>query len=129
MNEKYLSSFYIDQKNDEYIPRETKQYSQIAYNFRVMVYACVEAYSITEDSSYASMAGEIASWFFENNLAEAQMYFPSSGICYDGINSQDAINKNSGAESTIEALLTLLAIEQNSMSKRALKKYLIQDIN
>ncbi len=129
MNENYLSSFSIAKKNDEYIPIEIKQYSQIAYNFRVMVYACIEAYNITKDSSYAIMAGEIASWFLGNNLAEAQMYFPSSGICYDGINSQNAINKNSGAESTIEALLTLLAIEQNSISKKALNKYLVQDTN
>jgi hypothetical protein len=129
MNENYLSSFYIDKKNDEYIPIEKKQYSQIAYNFRVMVYACIEAYNITKDSSYARMAGEIASWFLGNNIAEAQMYFPSSGICYDGINSQNAINKNSGAESTIEALLTLLAVEQNSISKKVLNKYLVQDSN
>jgi hypothetical protein len=129
MNENYLSSFYIDKKNDEYIPIETKQYSQIAYNFRVMIYACIEAYNITKDSSYASLAGKIASWFLGNNLAEAQMYFPSSGICYDGINSQSTINKNSGAESTIEALLTLLAIEQNSISKKALNKYHVQNTN
>ncbi|TDJ53510.1 MAG: sugar phosphotransferase [Ignavibacteria bacterium] len=127
MNENYLSSFYIDKKNDEYIPRKTKLFSQIAYNFRVMVYACIEAYNITKDSSYAIMAGEIASWFLGNNIAEAQMYFPSSGICYDGINSQNEINKNSGAESTIEALLTLLAIEQNNISRKALNKYLAQD--
>ncbi len=124
MNKNYLSSFYIDKKNDEYIPVETKQYSQIAYNFRVMVYACIEAYNITKDSSYASMAGEIATWFFGNNLAEAQMYFPSSGICYDGINSQNAINKNSGAESTIEALLTLLTLEQNQIAIHTLNKLL-----
>lgn len=124
MNENFLSSFYIDQKNDEYLARETKQYSQIAYNFRVMIYACVEAYNITEDSSYASMAGEIASWFFGNNIADAQMYFPSSGICYDGINSQNVINKNSGAESTIEALLTLLTLEQNQIAINTLNKVL-----
>jgi hypothetical protein len=129
VNVNFLCSFHIDQKNNEYIPIVTKQYSQIAYNFRVMVYACIEAYNITKDSSYASIAGEIACWFFGNNIAEAQMYFPSSGICYDGINSQNVINKNSGAESTIEALLTLLAIEQNSISKKALNKYLVQDTN
>jgi len=124
MNENYLSSFYIDKKNDKYIPKDTKQYSQIAYNFRVMVYGCVEAYNITKDSSYAIMAGEIASWFFGNNLADAQMYFPSSGICYDGINSQNAINKNSGAESTIEALLTFLTLEQNQIAINTLNKVL-----
>ena len=89
----------------------------------------MEAYNITKDSSYASIAGEIASWFLGNNITESQMYFPSSGICYDGINSQNTINKNSGAESTIEALLTLLAIEKNSISKKVLNKYLVQDTN
>ena len=124
MSENYLSSFYIDKRNDEYVSIETKQYSQIAYNFRVMVYACIEAYNITKDSSYASMAGEIASWFFGNNIAEAQMYFPLSGICYDGINSQNTINKNSGAESTIEALLILLTLEQNQIAINTLTKVL-----
>ncbi|MCH8326168.1 MAG: hypothetical protein IIB83_06370 [Bacteroidetes bacterium] len=124
MSENYLSSFYINKRNDEYVSIETKQYSQIAYNYRVMVYACIEAYNITKDSSYASMAGEIASWFFGNNIAEAQMYFPLSGICYDGINSQNTINKNSGAESTIEALLTLLTLEQNQIAINTLTKIL-----
>jgi len=94
-----------------------------------MVYATLEAYNITKDSAYATKAGEIASWFFGNNVAEEQMYFPSSGISYDGINSQNDINKNSGAESTIEALLTLIAVEQNSISKKILNKYLIRSIN
>ena len=57
------------------------------------------------------------------------MYNPSNGMNYDGIISKEKINMNSGAESTIEALLTLLAIEQNSISKKALKKYLVQNTN
>ena len=129
MNENYLSSFSIEKKDGEYIQTDTKQFSQIAYNIRVMVYATLKAYNITKDTTYAIKAGEIASWFFGNNIAEAQMYFPSSGISYDGINSQNDINKNSGAESTIEALLTLIAIEQNSISKKTISKYLAQDSN
>ena len=35
------------------------------------------------------------------------MYDPATGRCYDGINSPVDINRNSGAESTIEALLAL----------------------
>ena len=124
MNENYLSSFSIKKKNGEFIQTETKQFSQIAYSIRVMVYACLEAYNITKDSSFAIKAGKIASWFFGNNIAKAQMYFPSSGICYDGINSQNAINKNSGAESTIETLLTLLNLKQNQIGINALNKVL-----
>jgi len=128
MNENYLSSFSIKKKNGEFIQTDTKQFSQIAYDIRVMVYATLEAYNITKDSVYAIKAGEIASWFFGNNIAEAQMYFPSSGISYDGINSQSSINKNSGAESTIEALLTLIAVEQNRISKKVLKYKLRNNI-
>jgi hypothetical protein len=57
------------------------------------------------------------------------MYNPSNGITFDGIISEDEVNMNSGAESTIEALLSLLAIEQNSISKKALTKNLVQNSN
>jgi len=35
------------------------------------------------------------------------MYDPKTGRCYDGIVSKNNVNKNSGAESTIEALPSL----------------------
>ena len=41
------------------------------------------------------------------------MYNPHTGIFYDGIENENLINKNSGAESTIEGLLSLLKISQN----------------
>jgi hypothetical protein len=129
IGENYISSFEIENENNVFEFIKKNKFSQIAYNFRPMVFACIEAFNLTNDSVYVFKAIEIASWFFGNNIAEAQMYFNSSGICYDGINSQNTINKNSGAESTLEALLTLLAIEKNSISKKVLNKYLIQDTN
>jgi hypothetical protein len=48
------------------------------------------------------------------------MYHPENGRCYDGINADGSINLNSGAESTIEALLALLAIEQNPLARATL---------
>ncbi len=129
MNQNYLSSFSIKKKNGKFIQTDTKKFSQIAYDIRVMVYASIEAYNITKDSAYAIKAGKIASWFFGNNIAKAQMYFPLSGICYDGINSQNIINKNSGAESTIEALLALLAIEQNQIAVNTLNRVVVRKGN
>ncbi len=122
MNENYLSSFSIKRKNDEFIQTDAKQFPQIAYNIRVMVYASLEAYNITKDSAYAIKAGEIASWLLGINVASAQMYFPSSGICYDGINSRNDINKNSGAESTIEALMTIIKLNKNLIAMTSLTK-------
>jgi len=79
-----------------------------------MVYACLKAYDITKDSAYVIKAGKIAQWFLGKNSAGKQMYFTESGLCFDGIESENEVNKNSGAESTIEALLALSEIEKNS---------------
>ena len=45
------------------------------------------------------------------------MYNPADGICYDGINSGNEINLNSGAESTIEALLSMQMLEYYRITK------------
>jgi len=82
---------------------------------RPMIYACVEAYKITKDEKYINQADALACWFFGKNPAKVVMYNPKpdlrKGLVYDGINSADSWNKNSGAESTIEALLALLEIQ------------------
>lgn len=127
LNEKYFSNFSL-RLEDTIVTVEINKFSQIAYNIRPMVYACLEAYKITSDSLYAVQAADIASWFFMNNPADAQMYFLGTGIGYDGINSEDEINKNSGAESTIEALLTLQAIESNPIAKEKLLDFYNQHI-
>ena len=56
------------------------------------------------------MAQQLASWLAGNNPAGQQMYDPETGRCFDGIGTETEINRNSGAESTIEALLILQAI-------------------
>ena len=60
-------------------------------------------------SDYAGLA---ASWYFGNNMAGVQMYYPDTGLVYDGINGPVAfrVNQNSGAESTIEGLMSMIAI-------------------
>jgi hypothetical protein len=111
---KYISFFEVS-KTDNYLESSGEQiYSQIAYGIRPMVYAALEAFKITGEKKYAVLAAECGSWFFGINLQNEQMYFPETGICYDGM-SEDGINKNSGAESTIEALLALQEIEQNDI--------------
>jgi hypothetical protein len=48
------------------------------------------------------------------------MYDPATGRCFDGISDSTRINRNSGAESTIEALYTLLEIEQYPLARKYL---------
>ena len=46
-----------------------------------------------------------------------------TGICFDGLSASGNANLNSGAESTIEALLTMEKVETDPAIKAALIKY------
>jgi hypothetical protein len=112
----YLNSFSISKTDCKYELMNSNKFSQIAYNIRPMIYALIEAYKLTLDTTYAVQAGEIAKWFAGKNPAGEVMYNPHTGIFYDGVESENLINKNSGAESTIEGLLSLLKISQNQIA-------------
>ena len=87
-------------------------FDQIAYGVRPMSVGLIRLYEATGDSTYLAMAGLAASWLFGNNASGIEMYDASTGRCYDGIRDSVTVNKNAGAESTIEALSTLVELEQ-----------------
>jgi hypothetical protein len=116
----FLSYFKVKKNECRYEVVEANKYSQIAYVIRPMIFALLEAYNITSDSAYVIKAGKVAQWFIGRNPARSVMYNPHTGILYDGIESEKLINKNSGAESTIEGLLSLLRISLNPI---ALKEF------
>lgn len=118
VREGYISSYSVI-KNDDLIEIEnTNQFSQIAYNIRPMIYSLCEAYKISNDQKYLTLAVNINKWFFGDNPAKSLMYNSKSGVVFDGINSNEEVNMNSGAESTIEALLAMQRIlEYNSFIK------------
>jgi hypothetical protein len=107
-----LEHFFIRVDSGVISHYDKKQFSQIAYGRRPMVWASVKAYEMTTDQKYLDQALQLAAWFKGDNAAEAVMYDPQTGRGYDGINNATSINRNAGAESTIEALLTLQAIEK-----------------
>ena len=98
-------------------------YDQIAYGIRPMVFAAIEAYKVTGLAKYADIAGHLSAWFLGANDASQNMYSVTTGRGYDGLSSTTNINVNSGAESTIEALLTMERVESNPAVKAALDKY------
>jgi hypothetical protein len=84
---------------------------QIAYGVDMLVQGFSELSKVTHDKTYAKYAGIAASWFTGNNDAQFVMYDPNTGRGYDGLNGvTKKVNMNSGAESTIEALMALQAI-------------------
>lgn len=111
---------FVRVAHDSVRARQVIRFPQIAYDIRPMVMACLAAHRITGDAAYSRQAGEIAAWLLGRNPAEHAMYNPVTGRCFDGILGEDTINRNSGAESTIEALLTLLAVEEVPRARKAL---------
>lgn len=85
---------------------------QIAYGTNQIVLTYTSLYEATGDEQYARYAGLAGSWYFGNNMAGVQMYFPENGRVFDGINGPTAfrVNRNSGAESTIEGLMSMIAL-------------------
>lgn len=119
----FQSAFTINDSSGIIQIQSDTAYAQIAYGIEPMVFAAAEAYKETGQASYADMAGHLAAWFLGANAANAEMYSVSTGVCNDGISSPTSVNQNSGAESTIEALLTLERVEAYPAIDAALKKY------
>lgn len=120
----FKSSFSVQTSGSQLQLSNTKEFEQIAYGIRPMIFAAAEAYHVTSDAKYADMAGHIAAWFFGVNAASKEMYSTSTGRCYDAITSNSAINQNSGAESTIEALLAMQKVEEVPAIRSALNTYI-----
>jgi hypothetical protein len=116
------SSFVVENNGTEIKLTSEKSYVQIAYGIRPMVFAAIEAYRLTNQEKYADIAGHLAAWFLGANDANKIMYSVVTGRCFDGIQPSD-VNLNSGAESTIEALLAMERVESYPAVKTALNKY------
>ena len=117
------SSFVVSNNGSGIQLTSEKSFDQIAYGIRPMVFAAIEAYKLTGQDKYADIAGHLSAWFLGNNVANKTMYSLTTGRCYDGISSSTSVNINSGAESTIEALLTMEKVENYPAVKAALNKY------
>jgi len=119
----YKASFAISDSAGDYQILSQNSYDQIAYGIEPMVFAAAEAYKATGQAKYADMAGHLAAWFLGANDGGVVMYNKTTGVCFDGLSQGGQANQNSGAESTIEALLTMQKVESDAAIKAALDKY------
>ncbi len=101
-------------------PQRKVTFEQIAYGVRPMAVGLVRLHEATGKQEYLAMAGLAASWLFGNNALKQPMYDSFTGRCFDGIRDSTTLNKNSGAESTIEALLTILEVGEYPQAKKYL---------
>lgn len=110
-----LSSFALRRDGDRLAASEVEQFPQIAYGLSPMVLAATEAYRTTGDTRYRALAERLYAWFEGDNAAKRAMYDPATGRAYDGIVGARKVNENSGAESTVEALFAVMAIQGRAL--------------
>src|SRR6266550_7320550 len=93
----------------------TEWFPQIAYGIGPIVEGYLALADATGEREYAVFAGLAAGWFVGANPARVNMYDEKTGRTFDGIDGPAPlrVNRNSGAESTIEALLALQSVESN----------------
>ena len=96
------------------------EFPQIAYGVNSMVQGLVALHHATGDDTYGKLAGLTAGWLYGNNAAGFPMYDPATGRGYDGLQGPSSfrVNRNSGAESTIESLMALQAINSDPVASR-----------
>ena len=100
-------------------------YPQIAYGVGSVVEGYLALADATGEPRYAVFAGLTAGWFLGANPARLSMYDEKTGRTFDGIDGPTPlkVNRNAGAESTIEALLALQRVDQQSRRRRSIMRY------
>ncbi len=73
---------------------------------QAMVSACLDAYSVTQETMWSNEARRAFEWFLGRNDLGLPLYDSSTGGCRDGLH-KDRVNQNQGAESTLAFHLAL----------------------
>ncbi|HEX5333187.1 MAG TPA: hypothetical protein VFW79_11145 [Cellulomonas sp.] len=87
--------------------------AQIAYGADSRVESLVATAKAANAPGLLDVAAVAAGWFFGANPSGAPAYDPATGAAIDGIDPGGKVNLNSGAESTIHTLLTMLTLDAN----------------
>ncbi len=85
--------------------------TQIAYGADARVQGLFATADAANRPGLRKVAGVAAAWFFGANLSHKPAYDPATGRTIDGVEKDGRVNPNSGAESTIHGLLTMLALD------------------
>ncbi|CAN5515596.1 hypothetical protein BH10ACT4_BH10ACT4_08180 [soil metagenome] len=87
--------------------------TQIAYGADSRLQSLLAVATAGDRPGIRELAGLAASWFFGANPSGKPTYDPATGVTFDGVQPNGSVNQNSGAESTIHGLLSMLALDAN----------------
>jgi len=106
-------------------------YPQIAYGIGSIVDGYLALADVTGERRYAVFAGLTAGWLLDANPARLSMYDGKTGRTFDGIDGPTPlkVNRNAGAESTIEALLALQRVTSDPEAARYLHYRPVGDLS
>lgn len=96
--------------DNAWLPTPVDQ-TQIAYGADSRVQSLLATSDVGRLRGMHELAGLAAAWFFGANHAGVVMYDPATGVTFDGLATDGTVNRNSGAESTIHGLLTMIALD------------------
>lgn len=85
--------------------------TQIAYGVDARLQGLLAVASTAKRPGLRQVAAFVGAWYFGANRAGQVMYDSATGRTYDGISGDGVVNRNSGAESTIHGLLSMLALD------------------
>ncbi|NEE01022.1 hypothetical protein [Phytoactinopolyspora halotolerans] len=93
-----------------WLPTPTERV-QIAYGVDSRLQSLLAVGEATGRGGFGELAVLMAAWYFGANPAGEAMYDATTGRTFDGVQADGSINRNSGAESTIHGLLSMLALD------------------
>ena len=85
--------------------------AQIAYGADATLQNLLRTADASGLDGFRKLAAIGAAWYFGNNRSGVQMYDPATGRTFDGLEADGRVNRNSGAESTIHGLLSMMALD------------------
>lgn len=91
--------------------------AQIAYGVDSRIEGLVATAKAADAPGLLDVAAVAAGWYFGANRSGKPAYNPATGTAIDGIETDGRINPNSGAESTIHTLLSMLALDADPALK------------
>ncbi|TFC92303.1 hypothetical protein [Cryobacterium sp. TMT4-31] len=93
--------------------------AQIAYGVDSRLQSLVATAEAADAPGLLNLAAITAGWYFGANPSGLPAYDPATGTAIDGIEPDGGVNPNSGAESTIHALFSMLTLDANPDLKAA----------
>jgi hypothetical protein len=99
--------------NREWMERDgtRARFAQQPVEVLSLVEACAEAFNLTKEKNWLLETRRCFDWFLGKNDLNMSVYEFGSGACYDGIEA-NCINENTGAESTLSFLISLLTMHE-----------------